>query len=101
MTGPHTFFHGSARAAADRFPQNANVAVITSLAGIGLDRTVVSLVADPTATLNRHEIFAEGEFGILEMRLQNRPLAGNPKSSGMTALNLVRLIENRASGLVL
>ncbi|OCJ04739.1 aspartate dehydrogenase [Rhizobium sp. AC27/96] len=98
---PLAFFEGSAREAADRFPQNANVAVITSLAGIGLDRTRVTLVADPNARFNAHEIRAEGDFGLLEIRLQNRPLATNPKSSEMTALNIVRLIENRAAGLVL
>lgn len=101
LEAPFPFFEGSAREAADRFPQNANVAVITSLAGIGIDRTRVTLVADPTARLNAHEIRAEGDFGLLEIRLQNRPLATNPKSSEMTALNIVRLIENRAAGLVL
>lgn len=101
LDAPLTFFTGSARVAAAHFPQNANVAVITSLAGVGLDRTTVSLIADPHATLNRHEIIAEGDFGVLDIKLQNRPLASNPKSSEMTALNLVRLIENRVSGMVL
>ena len=44
---------------------------------------------------------SQGDFGLLEIRLQNRPLVTNPKSSEMTALNIVRLIENRAAGLVL
>ncbi|TXI05816.1 MAG: aspartate dehydrogenase [Rhizobium sp.] len=101
LQAPLSFFEGSAREAASRFPQNANVAVITSLAGIGIDRTRVTLVADPAARLNSHEIRAEGDFGLLEIRLQNRPLATNPKSSEMTALNIVRSIENRAAGLVL
>lgn len=98
---PTVFFSDTARAVADAFPQNANVAVITSLAGIGLDQTRVSLVADPTALLNTHEISAEGDFGRMEIRLENRPLATNPKSSEMTALNLVRLIENRVLPLVI
>ena len=59
------------------------------------------LVADPKAVENTHSIIARGAFGTLEIRLQNRPLATNPKSSEMTALNLVRLIENRTSALVL
>jgi len=98
---PLAFFEGSAREAADAFPQNANVAVITSMAGIGLERTHITLVADPSAHLNVHEIRAQGDFGTLEIRLQNRPLAANPKSSEMTALNIVRLIENRTAPLVL
>lgn len=101
LTEPVAFFEGSAREAADAFPQNANVAVITALAGVGLDRTRIVLVADPMAALNSHEIRAEGDFGTLEIRLMNRPLATNPKSSEMTALNLVRMIENRAAALVL
>jgi aspartate dehydrogenase len=101
LTVPHTFFEGTARAAADAFPQNANVAVISALAGVGLDRTTVALVADPDATMNGHSIAAEGDFGRLSMVLENQPLATNPKSSEMTALSLVRLIETRAGGLVI
>lgn len=101
LTEPTVFFADSARRASDAFPQNANVAVITSLAGIGLDRTQITLVADPGAVLNTHEIIARGDFGQMHLRFENRPLASNPKSSEMTALNLVRLIENRAAALVL
>lgn len=95
------FFEGSAAEAATAFPQNANVAATTSLAGIGMERTRVRLVADPKAVENMHIIRAHGAFGTLEIRLQNRPLATNPKSSEMTALNLVRLIENRTAALVI
>ncbi|HEV7307972.1 aspartate dehydrogenase [Ensifer sp.] len=95
------FFEGSAAEAATAFPQNANVAATTSLAGIGMELTRVRLVADPKATENSHSIHAHGPFGTLDIRLQNRPLASNPKSSEMTALNLVRLIENRTSALVI
>ncbi len=66
-----------------------------------MDRTRILLVADPAATDNRHEIVASGDFGTISVVLANRPLAANPKSSEMTALNLVRLIENRVSPLVI
>lgn len=101
LTAPVTFFEGTARAAADAFPQNANVAVISALAGIGPDRTMVALTADPGAALNSHTIRATGDFGTLTLTLENRPLATNPKSSEMTALSLLRLIENRAGPLVI
>lgn len=96
LTAPALFFAGAARDAAARFPQNANVAVISALAGIGLDRTRVELVADPGAQRNRHELTARGDFGNLSVSIENRPLAANPKSSDMAALSLVRLIENRS-----
>lgn len=101
LTQPFTFFEGTARDAADKFPQNANVAVISALAGLGLDRTIVALTADPGATLNRHVLRARGDFGVMTITLENRPLATNPKSSEMTALSLCRLIENRIAPLVM
>lgn len=101
LTEATTFFEGPAGQAATDFPQNANVAAISALAGIGLDRTTVALIADPGAAVNRHRITAEGAFGRMEAVFDNRPLATNPKSSEMTALSLVRLIENRASPLVI
>lgn len=100
LAGRTTFFTGTAREAARRFPQNANVAAITALAGLGLDATRVELVADPAATRNGHRIRAEGAFGTMDLAIENRPLAANPKSSEMTALNLVRLVENRYRPLV-
>lgn len=100
LTQATTFFTGTAREAASRFPQNANVAVITALAGIGLDRTRVELVADPSAGGNGHQLSIRGDFGKLDLAIENRPLASNPKSSEMTALGLVRLIENRIRPLV-
>lgn len=101
LTAPTTFFEGSARRAARDFPQNANVALITSLAGLGPDKTIIRLIADPAANGNRHRIVAHGDFGRMEITLDNLPLQGNPKSSALTALSLVRLIENRSKTLVI
>jgi aspartate dehydrogenase len=94
------FFTGSAREASAAYPQNANATVVTSLAGIGLDKTRVEMVADPALTMNGHRIVAKGEFGRLEIMLENRPLATNPKSSELTALSLVRMIEHRVKRLI-
>lgn len=101
LTAPHCFFEGSARQAAQRFAQNANVALITALAGLGPDATTLRLIADPEATANRHRVVAVGAFGRMEITLDNAPLPHNTKSSALTALSLVRLIENRASPLVI
>jgi aspartate dehydrogenase len=95
------FFTGTARDAASRYPQNANATVVTSLAGIGLDRTQVELVADPSVQRNGHRITAEGGFGRITVHLENNPLATNPKSSELTALSLVRLIEQQSRPLTI
>ena len=87
--------------AASRFPQNANAALTTALAGTGPEATRVTLIADPQAEVNRHEIRAAGRFGELSVILRNEPLDENPKSSALTALNLVRCIENRLNPVVI
>jgi aspartate dehydrogenase len=100
LTERTVFFSGTAREAAGQYPQNANATVVTALAGIRLDATRVELVADPAVRLNGHRIVARGAFGRMEIALENSPLATNPKSSELTALSLVRLIEQRASHFV-
>lgn len=101
LTERTTFFSGTAREAAASYPQNANATVVTALAGIGLDRTRVDMIAHPAALMNGHKIMARGAFGQMEMALHNRPLATNPKSSELTALSLVRRIEHRLNRVII
>src|ERR1700730_9431909 len=101
LTRARVFYEGSARQAAGDYPQNANATVVTSLAGIGIDRTRVQLIVDPTARINEHRIKVRGAFGELEIVLRNNPLATNPKSSELTALSLVRLIEQQGRTVVI
>ncbi len=93
-------FEGTAAETAMAFPKNANVAMTTALAGVGADATVLKLIADPTASTNRHEISAFGAFGRLDVAVANNPLPDNPKTSAMAALALVRAIENRTNSLI-
>ncbi len=93
---PMEIMTASARTVAAAFPQNANSTVTSSLAGIGLDRTIVTLVADPALDANRHILRIEGAAGSYEVSLSNRPMPDNPKSSEMTALSLVALVESEA-----
>jgi predicted dinucleotide-utilizing enzyme len=92
---------GAPISAAALFPRNANATVVTSLAGIGLDRTRVELVADPALKRNQHRISARSAFGTLQITLENEPSPVNPKSSELTALSLVRLIERQLSPLLI
>jgi len=100
LAGPHTFFSASAADAASAFPKNANVAMTTALAGIGPHDTQISLVADPDATTNCHEVTAIGAFGQLDVTISNAPLPENPKTSAMAALSLVRAIQNRVNPVI-
>ncbi len=75
--------------------------VVSAMSSLGLDATLVERVMDPAATENRHEISASSDFGTLSVTLANRSLPGNPKSSELAALSLVRFVENPRADLVL
>lgn len=88
---PTVFFTGTARQAASLFPANSNVAATIALAGVGLDKTKVELIADPTLSHNIHHISAEGVFGKLDISITGLPLAENPKTSSLAAFSALRL----------
>jgi aspartate dehydrogenase len=90
---PMTVFEGSARDACKAFPANINVSAALSLAGIGVDRTHVRLIADPTIERNIHEIEVTGDFGVIRTVTENTP-SDNPKTSRLAALSAVALLKN-------
>ncbi len=94
-------FSGSAREAAQAFPKNANVAATSALAGIGMDRTQVELVADPETERNTHRLTFSGPAGDFEVVIRGNPSPLNPKTSQLTALNIVRAIETRTHSIVI
>jgi aspartate dehydrogenase len=101
LRGPRELFCGSVRQGALLFPESINVAAAVALAGIGLDRTQVCVVADPAVDRNRHEVIAEGEFGQLRFEIANVPSEGNPKTGKLVAMSVVHALRQRRAGLVI
>ena len=93
---PTEFLRTDARQAATLFPQNANVAATIALAGVGFERTEVSLNADPAAKGNTHLVEVEGPCGTMRIELSNKPFPDNPKTSMLAGLSLLRVIRNRS-----
>ena len=53
-------YEGPVRDACAKFPRNVNVHAAIALAGLGLDRTVSRIVADPAVSTNSHLVEVEG-----------------------------------------
>lgn len=99
LSQPYVLFQGTARDAARLYPRNANVAATVALAGIGFERTLVQLVADPAATKNSHRLDVRGDFGRFTMDIEGEASAANPRTSRLTACSILRAIESRTSTL--
>ena len=97
---PRELFRGSAREGAMRFPESINVAAAVSLAGIGLDRTEVCVIADPNVDRNLHEVVAQGEFGELRFEIRNIPTDDNPRTGRLVAMSVVHALRRRRATLV-
>lgn len=93
-------FNGSARQAASMYPKNANVAATVALAGVGLDKTRVALIADPSVKTNVHTFEAESDAARVSVRIEGVPSPSNPKTSLPTVYSLVREVMRRVSPIV-
>ena len=89
-----TLYNGNARNVILEFPSNVNVAVSLALAGIGLDKTKVKVIADPQITVNQHKIIAKGDFGEIRVLVRNNPSTLNPKTSFLAVLSAIECLRN-------
>ena len=100
LEDPLVVFEGTALEAVKAFPKNVNVAASLSLAGIGPERTVVRVIADPSITTNIHEVVAEGAFGRLHTVTENLPSPRNVKSSYLASLSATCELRRLAEAFV-
>lgn len=99
LTEPFIIYDGPARAGVAHFPQNVNIAAVLSMAGVGFDRTRLTVVADPGIARNTHVITARGVTGNISITLENVPAPDNPKTAWLacySALAAVRELQSPA-----
>jgi aspartate dehydrogenase len=92
-------FAGNAFDAARGFPANVNVAAALALAGIGPQRTMVEIWADPGVTRNTHTIRVEAEAARLTMTIENVPSEANPRTGKITPLSILACLRGLTSTL--
>jgi aspartate dehydrogenase len=85
-------FSGTAREAALGFPANVNVAAALALAGIGPDRTMIDIWADPAVTRNHHTIEVDSDSARFTLSIENIP-SENPKTGRITALSALAALR--------
>jgi len=86
-------FKGNAYDAAQGFPANVNVAAALALAGIGPERTMVEIWADPSVTRNTHTIRVEAAAARLTMTIENVPSEENPRTGKITPLSILACLR--------
>jgi len=85
-------FEGPATEAVKAFPANVNVAAALSLAGIGPDRTMMEIWADPSVERNCHTIEIDSDSARFTLSIENIP-SENPKTGRITALSVLAALR--------
>ena len=99
-SGERCLYDGPAAQGVVRFPENVNVAAAVSLAGLGLERTRLVVIADPAVERNTHLVQVRGDFGQLQLQMENTPTE-NPKTGRIVALSVANALRHRTAPLVI
>ncbi len=99
ISEPTCVFRGNAREAAAGFPANVNVAAALALAGIGPERTMVEIWADPRLTRNTHTIRVEADAARFVMTIEGVPSEANPRTGRLTPLSVLACLRGMTAAL--
>jgi aspartate dehydrogenase len=101
MTEPTVIFEGSAREGAALYPQNVNISAAVSLAGMGLDDTRLTIIADTDTDTHICEVHAEGAFGKFSF-VENLAVAEtNRKTGKIVAMAVMKTVRQMVSPVII
>lgn len=90
-------FEGSARQSILAFPANTNLAITVSLAGIGFDKTCITIIADPKTNKTTQYLEAHAGECSIETYVRGVPLMKNPRTAQMALESLKALLRKTTS----
>jgi aspartate dehydrogenase len=93
MKEAETIFEGNVKEAVPLFPRNINVSAALAISGIGPEKTLVRIVADPFGDKNIHEIECVSKAGVTYTRSENEPHPENPKTSYLAILSAIAKLK--------
>jgi len=99
LSEPLKVFEGSAAEGARGFPANVNVAAAVGLAGVGPERTVLEIWADPGVTRNVHDIHVIADAVSFSVHIENVPTEENPKTGRLVAQSVMATLRRLSSPL--
>jgi aspartate dehydrogenase len=100
LAAPLKVFEGSAAEGARGFPANVNVAAAVGLAGVGAERTVLEIWADPGVDRNVHDIRVTADAASFTLHIENVPTDENPRTGRLVAQSVMATLRRLSSALV-
>jgi aspartate dehydrogenase len=89
-------YEGPTRGACEKFPRNVNVHAMIALAGLGFDRTVSRIVADPKVNTNSHLVEVGGAGYRFKIEVSSE--AGGKVTGAYTPQSAVSALERVCNG---
>jgi aspartate dehydrogenase len=100
LSEPLKVFEGSAAEGARGFPANVNVAAAVGLAGVGAERTVLEIWADPGIGRNVHDIHVSADAASFSLHIENVPTQENPRTGRLVAQSVMATLRRLSSPLI-
>lgn len=89
LTEPQMLYSGSVAEAASMFPANVNIAVALAFAGIGPEKTLYEIWADPGVDRNSHVVTVDADSTWFQISIAGVPTLETPGTGKLTPLSVM------------
>ena len=90
---PMMLYSGTVAEAASMFPANVNIAVALAFAGIGPEKTLYEIWADPGVERNSHTVAVDADSTRFEISVAGVPTLETPGTGKLTPLSVMATLE--------